>query len=824
MRLFPELTLAAFIAGVGATFLLGGWTAPAWALLLPAVAAGVLAVGLRLLRLPIGPVLLSAALLLGFWRAEAAPSPALPIVPFGADIAATLVVTDAPETIGSRARFCAQVVAPVAGAATNVPVGTNLLVYALPPGELVAQRPPPYLRHGDTMRLSGRLERPEPIGDFDYAAYLESRQISAILWARQSELVRVGGGFRPITALHRLRSALARGLQAAIPAPQSGLAQALLLGIRSELPQSVKEDFRTSGMSHLLAISGLHVGVVMALSLAVAHAVVGRRDATAVAVIAIVLWAYATLSGLDPPVVRAAIMGSLVLGQTLLGRGIRGVTALLLAGAVMLAVDPSQLGSLSFLLSFTAMAGVILSLPTITVVSALVTAPLASSDAAPARWAQYGITLLVASVIISVMTTLATLPLIAMHFGAIPLMSVPATILAMPALPAALVASALTASVGLVSTTLAVAPGALAWAPLSWLTAVANAMPPALWAADWLTAPVAVAWYVVLGVLVWLMSARPLRRIVAGLRRRRWRPTGMAATVVAAVPVGIIVVVLLVGQLAATSADGRLHVYALDVGQGDAIMVVTPDGHQLLVDGGADSETTLAAIGPLIPASDRSLDVVAATHLDADHVGGLLGVLHRYRADVVLQGTVTPDSALYPQWQSVVADRKRPALTLHAGHRVALGDGVMLEVLSPASGQPPASVRRTSNNGSLVLRLSYGEIAFLFTGDIEADAERHLVASNRDGLRADVLKVAHHGSRTSSTLEFLRAVAPLSAVISSGHDNRFGHPHPDVIDRLASSIGESNIFLTARDGTVEYISDGVNLWVKPTHRVPNSQW
>ena len=696
MRLFPELTLAAFIAGVGATFLLGGGTAPAWALLLPAVAAGVLAVGLRLLRLPIGPMLLTAALLLGFWRAEAAPSPALPIVPSGADLAATLVVTDAPETIGSRVRFRAQVVAPIAGAATNVPVGTNLLVYALPPGELVAQRPPPYVRHGDTVRLSGRLERPEPIGDFDYAAYLESRQISAILWARQSELVSVGSGFKPITALHRMRSALARGLQAAIPAPQSGLAQALLLGIRSELPQSVKEDFRTSGMSHLLAISGLHVGVVMALSLAVAHAVAGRGNALAVSVIAIVLWAYATLSGLDPPVVRAAIMGSLVLGQSLLGRGIRGVTALLLAGAVMLAVDPSQLGSLSFLLSFTAMAGVILSLPVITVVSMLATAPLASSDAAPARWAQYGITLLVASVIISVMTTLATLPLIAMHFGTIPLMSVPATILAMPALPAALVASALTASVGLVSTTLAVAPGALAWAPLSWLTAVANAMPPALWAADWLTAPMAVAWYVVLGVLVWLMSARPLRRIVAGLRRRRWRPTGMAATVVAAVPVGIIVVVLLVGQLAATSADGRLHVYALDAGQGDAILVVTPDGHQLLVDGGADAETTLAAIGPLIPASDRSLDVVAVTHLDADHVGGLLGVLHRYRADVVLQGAVTPDSALYPQWQSVIADRKGPALTLHAGHQVALGGGVALEVLSPTGGPPASDVPPTT--------------------------------------------------------------------------------------------------------------------------------
>ena len=119
------------------------------------------------------------------------------------------------------------------------------------------------------------------------------------------------------------------------------------------------------------------------------------------------------------------------------------------------------------------------------------------------------------------------------------------------------------------------------------------------------------------------------------------------------------------------------------------------------------------------------------------------------------------------------------------------------------------------------MRLTYGEIAFLFTGDIEADAERHLVASNRAGLRADVLKVAHHGSQTSSSPEFLRAVAPQSAVISAGHDNPFGHPHPDVIDRLASLIGEANIFLTARDGTVEYISDGVNLWVETHHPAAN---
>ena len=126
----------------------------------------------------------------------------------------------------------------------------------------------------------------------------------------------------------------------------------------------------------------------------------------------------------------------------------------------------------------------------------------------------------------------------------------------------------------------------------------------------------------------------------------------------------------------------------------------------------------------------------------------------------------------------------------------------------------PAGVEKNANNGSLALRLEYGEVSFLLTGDIEADAERHLAAAAGDKLRADVLKVAHHGSRSSTTQSFLERVNPRSAVISAGRDNRYGHPHADVLQRLESSIGAERVFLTARDGTVEYISDGESLWVK----------
>ena len=192
-------------------------------------------------------------------------------------------------------------------------------------------------------------------------------------------------------------------------------------------------------------------------------------------------------------------------------------------------------------------------------------------------------------------------------------------------------------------------------------------------------------------------------------------------------------------------------------------------------------------------------------------------MLERYNVGTVLHsGESQAGAALRTQWESVLRDREHRTAVIQTGHRVALGEKATLETLYPPPGGLPAGVERNANNGSLVLRLDYGDVSFLLTGDIEVDAERHLVANAGDKLRADVLKVAHHGSRTSTTQSFLDAVNARSAVISAGRDNQFGHPHLDVVERLESSIGARHVFLTAWDGTVEYISDGETLWVK-TH-------
>jgi competence protein ComEC len=253
--------------------------------------------------------------------------------------------------------------------------------------------------------------------------------------------------------------------------------------------------------------------------------------------------------------------------------------------------------------------------------------------------------------------------------------------------------------------------------------------------------------------------------------------------------------------------DGRLHVAFLDVGQGDAILITTPRGRQMLIDGGPAATATLWEMGRHMPFWDRSLDVVVNTHPESDHLTGLLEVLKRYRVDQVIRPDVDNDTSLYAAWQEAIADEGATVIPAQAGARLSLGDGVWAEILHP--GGVPTGDRL--NDHSAVLRVGLGQVSFLLPGDIEADVERRLSA---DGvaLRATVLKAPHHGSNTSSCEPFLAAVDPQVAVISVGAGNRFGHPAPETV----ASYAEHGIHVLRTDelGSIEFITDGQRLWVR----------
>lgn len=252
----------------------------------------------------------------------------------------------------------------------------------------------------------------------------------------------------------------------------------------------------------------------------------------------------------------------------------------------------------------------------------------------------------------------------------------------------------------------------------------------------------------------------------------------------------------------AQEKDGLLKVYFLDVGQGDAIFVETPNGNQVLIDGGPDSKV-LQELAEVMPFYDRDIDLVVMTHSDSDHVAGLIEVLERYEVKNIVYSNIIRKSALYNIWQTAVAREEVNIIEPMAGKEIDLGNGVILTTIHPGEPLAGQAMEKTNNN-SVVLMLSYGEMEVLLTGDIEAKAERKIILSGAT-LDADILKIAHHGSKTSTTPELLRAVSPEVAIIQVGK-NRYGHPTPEVLSRLEKS--GIKYYRNDLDGTIKVVSDG----------------
>lgn len=268
-------------------------------------------------------------------------------------------------------------------------------------------------------------------------------------------------------------------------------------------------------------------------------------------------------------------------------------------------------------------------------------------------------------------------------------------------------------------------------------------------------------------------------------------------------------VFLLVGLAAAVSfprENALLSVSFLDVGQGDAIFIRTPSGKKMLIDGGPPSGAVLRALGRSMDPFDRYLDIVVATHPDKDHIGGLAAVLERYRPSVFFFSSAEKDTSVFTDLRRAAEVRAKDgmrAFPVSRRARIDFGDGVIARILFPDRNMAGAE----SNAASVVISLSYGDTAFLFTGDLPAGGEKYL-ARTRD-VSADVLKLGHHGSRTSSSDEFLAAAGAVYGVVSAGRKNRYGHPHEETLRRAASA--GVRMFSTAEDGTLVFFSDGENI-------------
>lgn len=671
----------------------------------------------------------------------------------------------------------------------------------------------PTYEYGDVLLVTGKLETPTQFNDFDYKGYLAHQGIYTTMLYPRIELQERGKGFKPMEWVYSLRNHFAQTLSSVLPEPQASLAQGIILGIRGNIPSPIKADFTRTGTAHLLAISGLHLSIIAGILLSIGIWLFGRRHYLYIWLALGTIWLYALLTGMHPPVVRGAIMASLFLSAELLGRQRSAIIALTFAAAIMVGISPYILGDAAFQLSFLAMTGLVFLFPHFqTLGRKTIRAALGEDGAAVsiANITSDGLSATLAAII-------AIWPVVAYYFGIISFVGPLATFLTLLALPGILITGALTGGLGLIALPAAQATGWLTWFFLSYTLLVVNSLAASsLSFIEVGSFDTTLIWiyYSVLAAAIFFSRKKltnPMPKTTAQLKSGASKSFNLVSRLPKKwiIP-PLLLVAVLVSVTAATMPDDNLHISFLDVGEGDAILI-QKDNQQILVDGGPSSQAISLGLGNKIPFWDRTIDLLVLTHPHSDHLSGLVEVLRRFQVKQVLYPDSDYESPLYDEWLRLIEAKNIKATIARAGQQVDL-NGAVIKVLNPRA-TPLTGTASDIDNNIVVLRLSMDNVSFLFTADIGQEAEFKLI-TDRAELSSTVLKVAHHGSDTSTTPKFLAVVNPQLAIISVSADNKFGHPSDEVLERLKERLGSENIYRTDQHGTIEFITDGERLWVE----------
>lgn len=717
------------------------------------------------------------------------------------------------------------------------------------------------LRYGARIRVNTRLEREgnyrnpgvSTLAEFlDRNGYDASGIIRSPASITRLDDTRV---FPPLASLYDWRARLQQQIDARFAPETAGVLDATLLGNRYNLSYSASERFREGGTFHVLVISGLHISFLGGLVFLILRRLTRRRLLQFI-LPAIIVWAYSIAVGADASVVRAALMFTFAGLGTIVFRVPNSLNALGAAALVLLIHSPKELFDPSFQLTFlSVLAIVVIAWPLLLKLSAIGSwYPSHSAPYPPAcsralktfceilfwreqKWRQelarsshnyrlfkseaavwlerYYIQPVLrytfGAVVVSASVQMMLLPLMIVYFHRLSLSSLVLNIV-VSVLLAALVAVAMLALLLSQASPVLSAPlfrlaDAINWAmvhsvdPFSSFGLASLRLPEYSGRAALIYA---VYYLPLLVLIIALLHWQPLgSRVERECKLRRYVPSLSFAQV-------LLLAVLILHPHSAERADGQLHVDFLDVGQGDSALITMPDGTTLLIDGGGNTNDAARRIGETVVSEYlwwkglSQIDFVLATHADADHIDGLNDVLKNFSVRGALIARRPRDDPEFQKFSQTLTQTGTYSETIQAGDTLRFGE-VEVNVL-----WPPAGGDASTNNDSIVLRIQFGEHSILFTGDIEQATERALLASPQQ-LRTDVVKVPHHGSKTSSTEGFVLATKPNLAIISVGRNSRFGHPHKEVVERWQAN--GAIVLTTGENGTISLLATDERGWI-----------
>lgn len=600
----------------------------------------------------------------------------------------------------------------------------------------------PSIKYGDSLYIEGEFKQPEEARNYkgyNYKQYLKTKKIIGTVELGKVKILKSSNG----SFIHNIQKYIRDTINGTLTDEEGNLLLAILLGDKDKLSEDIQESFKTSNLSHMLAVSGAHVSyIILGLTYVLQNSIIGKKNGKIVCII--FLLAFMAITNFTPSVTRACIMAILTLFSSIIYRKSDVYTNISVAALITLIFNPYSLLDLGFQLSYGGTIGIIIFIKRI------------QEKKSNSKVINY----IKQMALVSIYANIIIIPIMMYHFNTVSFTFIISNIMASPIL------------------------GIIVITGFLFIIASITVKP--------LTRLIAIFIKPILSILIkisQICSKLPFSNILV-VTPYMFNVISYYAIILYCIKnnkckiiICLLIVLILINFIIYIFPQ-KLRIFFIDVGQGDSTLIITPDKKTVLIDGGGSDSFDVGEKVLLPYLLDRRIlkvDYVLISHFDTDHCGGILTIMEKVKVKNIIISEQAEHSENYERFKKLMIHKKIRLIEVKKGDKIKIGRYSEFKILFPTS---RLLSENPLNNNSIVAQFNYNNFKMLFTGDIEKLAEQQILKTEKAEIRADILKVAHHGSKTSSIPEFIKAVRPKIALIGVGKNNTFGHPNQQTIKNL----------------------------------------
>lgn len=603
----------------------------------------------------------------------------------------------------------------------------------------------PSIKYGDSLYIEGEFKQPEEARNYkgyNYKQYLKTKKIIGTVELEKVKILKSSNG----SFIHNIQKYIRDTINGTLTDEEGNLLLAILLGDKDKLSEDIQESFKTSNLSHMLAVSGAHVSyIILGLTYVLQNSIIGKKNGKIVCII--FLLAFMAITNFTPSVTRACIMAILTLFSSIIYRKSDVYTNISVVALITLIFNPYSLLDLGFQLSYGGTIGIIIFIKRI------------QEKKSNSKVINY----IKQMALVSIYANIIIIPIMMYHFNTVSFTFIISNIMASPIL------------------------GIIVITGFLFIIASITVKP--------LTRLIAIFIKPILSILIkisQICSKLPFSNILV-VTPYMFNVISYYAIILYCIKskknnkckiiICLLIVLILINFIIYIFPQ-KLRIFFIDVGQGDSTLIITPDKKTVLIDGGGSDSFDVGKKVLLPYLLDRrilKIDYVLISHFDTDHCGGILTIMEKVKVKNIIISEQAEHSENYERFKKLMIHKKIRLIEVKKGDKIKIGRYSEFKILFPTS---RLLSENPLNNNSIVAQFNYNNFKMLFTGDIEKLAEQQILKAEKAEIRADILKVAHHGSKTSSIPEFIKAVKPKIALIGVGKNNTFGHPYQQTIKNL----------------------------------------